>query len=606
MDDDDDFDDVFEYDEDLEKAIQNIESQGVIAETPATLDIEDLPMIRLSPFAQFRKKGFLSVSDLVGTVWCEVQYDYRLRTLPYLPPNQRPAVITSTKGKEIVVDQIKVEGKEKVLRRGEKIHKRLEREIHPLEIRVTAETREDVWGLRFLNMLSALEALITLGKCRELPVVGFLNGIMVMGIIDEITREVLPEVASSATARKQSLRQTSISDHFLSMKPKAGVERIRTHKLYVTDSKTRANGTLPRESDTLAGRLQVMMYKELLDAILLSGHSEGSTSSLLPSENAFSFKAVFEHLGLDDQVAFSEGFTTQSQPIIEGNGLRFGCREAKRLDDMAAVWQHYVEQLGLGTPVAASAKGEKKNDVANNFGRTENVLALVYRRAGPLKKYGNAKDGRSDKRRSKRKRKGEDSEPALVLSTPDEDERLLQRAIAESLKQPSTDTPIPILEPPESQDLSCPASPTHDGGTYWFQKGSSSDEREEEELAWAVEMSLGGTDRMTGTTEETTLMISQSTQPTSLPDSGGNKEEVPEKPGTTSGSIIGKHKFTHSPSLLVNHLDSVLKFWMGERDPLGVKVEDASRCAWCEFEEDCEWRMKKAEEAMKKRKGGGA
>lgn len=36
---------------------------------------------------------------------------------------------------------------------------------------------------RFLNMLSALEALITLGKCRELPVVGFVGDVLIMGII---------------------------------------------------------------------------------------------------------------------------------------------------------------------------------------------------------------------------------------------------------------------------------------------------------------------------------------------------------------------------------------------------------------------------------------
>lgn len=42
-------------------------------------DIEDLgpgiPAPGLAPFDEFRRKGFLSVSDLVGTVWCEVQYD---------------------------------------------------------------------------------------------------------------------------------------------------------------------------------------------------------------------------------------------------------------------------------------------------------------------------------------------------------------------------------------------------------------------------------------------------------------------------------------------------------------------------------------------------
>jgi exonuclease V len=32
-------------------------------------------------------------------------------------------------------------------------------------------------------MLSSLEALLTLGKCRELPVVGFIKEYMVVGVI---------------------------------------------------------------------------------------------------------------------------------------------------------------------------------------------------------------------------------------------------------------------------------------------------------------------------------------------------------------------------------------------------------------------------------------
>ncbi len=47
------------------------------AGSTAAVDIEDLVLdespITHSPFEQFRKKGWLSVSDLVGTVWCEVQ-----------------------------------------------------------------------------------------------------------------------------------------------------------------------------------------------------------------------------------------------------------------------------------------------------------------------------------------------------------------------------------------------------------------------------------------------------------------------------------------------------------------------------------------------------
>ena len=41
----------------------------------------------------------------------------------------------------------------------------------------------EVLEFRFLNMLASLEALMTLGKCRELPVVGFVRGYMVVGVI---------------------------------------------------------------------------------------------------------------------------------------------------------------------------------------------------------------------------------------------------------------------------------------------------------------------------------------------------------------------------------------------------------------------------------------
>ena len=91
--------------------------------------------------------------------------DSRLRTLPYLPASQRPAVIRSDKGKEIAVDKIKVEDKEKILRRGEVsqiswfiiqrqsqmlqvIHKRLEREIHPEEVVILPSNEEEKWGLK--------------------------------------------------------------------------------------------------------------------------------------------------------------------------------------------------------------------------------------------------------------------------------------------------------------------------------------------------------------------------------------------------------------------------------------------------------------------------
>ncbi len=57
--------------------------------------------------------------------------------------------------------------------------------MFPLEMRIAQLT------CRFLNMLSSLEALLTLGKCREMPVAGFVGGVLVMGIIVSLHKRPL-------------------------------------------------------------------------------------------------------------------------------------------------------------------------------------------------------------------------------------------------------------------------------------------------------------------------------------------------------------------------------------------------------------------------------
>jgi exonuclease V len=146
-----DYGDEIEYTDEFEAILQAAESRpkasepaqdecipGVLPAGDDLMDIEELPLA--SPFERFRRRGTLSVSDLVGTVWCEVQVcppvgsadssmtstywrvctdSSRLRTLPYLAPSLRPAVIVSDKGKEIAVNKVKEEGREKIVRRGQ-------------------------------------------------------------------------------------------------------------------------------------------------------------------------------------------------------------------------------------------------------------------------------------------------------------------------------------------------------------------------------------------------------------------------------------------------------------------------------------------------------
>lgn len=59
---------------------------------------------RLDLFSTFRPAGSLSVSDLVGPVWCEVKFDYNLRWgRRWERVEQKPEVLVTSKGKRIEV-----------------------------------------------------------------------------------------------------------------------------------------------------------------------------------------------------------------------------------------------------------------------------------------------------------------------------------------------------------------------------------------------------------------------------------------------------------------------------------------------------------------------
>lgn len=53
------------------------------------------------------------------------------------------------------------------------------------------------------------------------------------------------------------------------------------------------------------------------------------------------------------------------------------------------------------------------------------------------------------------------------------------------------------------------------------------------------------------------------------------------------------------------HLQDLLvrsePFWLGTREPIGVDIEDAYKCQWCDYNEICAWREEKANEFSRKK-----
>lgn len=557
-------------------------------------------------------------------------------------------------------------------------------------------------------MLASLEALLTLGKCRELPVVGFIRGYMIVGVIvseygadgtahikyvsrafqDEITRQPLISYSkrkqtagisqptkpkkksskqgrSSPTSKEDSADQPKASPQktlfafYLPLRSKTNspprISHERTHMLYVSDSKTRAGGTMPKEENSVSGKMQLMLYKEMLDGMVVEGlrqhaveqrvkqKAEGesedevqivdmradddvicveeshkaaeSEANTVPVEESrssydrtssttmdrFRWQDLFEHLSLDPDEPFTESFLEQSRPLIQGNDLSASVATAATLQDMTSCWAEYVAKLGLGTIDPAQSEGQieealQKETGGRRIGRSEKLLTLVYRRIGKTKKKtrgqrsqaeeSSRKPGRG-KRRKREKVSGEnDAEmdstvieldsPLDVTPSRDvevENERLLQLAIAESLVPPipshagtlvkqgtqedadakmDNDEPLPAsLVPPEVYQA-----------------------HQQRELSPLVE-----------TPEQVRVDDSQKESQAAGADDSSAKPVEEE-----DGSIIGSHRFAYSSSLLSEHIDRILQFWTGGRDPVGVSIENTTRCGWCEFEEGCEWR----------------
>lgn len=329
---------------------------------------------------------------------------------------------------------------------------------------------------------------------------------------------------------------------------------------------------MPRESDTAAGQLQVMLYKELLDAMLQpTAASSGDSPSL--TGVSMSFPRVFQHLALNADQTFSDSFRAQSEPIITGNKLRYGIGDAKCLTEMVRVWEQYVDLLGLGTP----------SKTTEQDGKTDEQLELVYRRA--------------DKKKDKGKRKRHRDPPVLETitaikddgtSNDEDDDKMLQLAIQRSLQPPS---PIPETIAPEIVAASFISPPVTVPMT------EQEREKEEDAIAWEIEMSYRTNGGIEHEGEPVIVRASQEVSKGFADDNDDNKDvdrvQSPKrglKPAKKSGDIIGKHRFKHDPKALGRHLEKVMGYWQGIRMPEGVGIDNTRRCGWCEFEEGCEWR----------------
>ncbi|ESK81819.1 hypothetical protein Moror_16761 [Moniliophthora roreri MCA 2997] len=78
--------------------------------------------------------------------------------------------------------------------------------------------------------------------------------------------------------------------------------------------------------------------------------------------------------------------------------------------------------------------------------------------------------------------------------------------------------------------------------------------------------------------------------------------EATEDENDFDASIVGNKDFKYDAKFLDAHVQDVLDYWEGRREPRGVTIEQSGRCFTCEYREGCEWREQKALEDMERRR----
>ncbi|RDY13825.1 Exonuclease V, chloroplastic, partial [Mucuna pruriens] len=214
-------------------------------------DMEDLPPTRKkkstlsdSFLIRFRNKRGLSVTDLTSTEWCSKQMEFSL-LLGGRKVNQ-------------------------AMRAGIARHAKLEQEVIK-RVEVKVKSQEDYWALKFLNFINGVNQLLFEGLTRELPIIGFAEDILLVGVIDEI-RMPLAE---------------------------------NDHNPILIDTKTRARDSLPAEPQRRNGRLQLMCYKYLWDSLVADD---------FPSKQFFTYFGLNPQHNLceDLKVTSADGFSAST------------------------------------------------------------------------------------------------------------------------------------------------------------------------------------------------------------------------------------------------------------------------------------------------------
>ncbi|OCH95731.1 hypothetical protein OBBRIDRAFT_830676 [Obba rivulosa] len=636
----------------LEIVLEGSSNISHFIKAPPGQDISAKPWAgpKRSPYDLFRrKKGRLSVSDVVGLAWCEVQFDYGLRQGRSKKLKERPKEFVTASGKTIAVDQTAAAINDRITKKGQAVHKTLEREIRPEEVEVELATLEEEWALKLVKMLACLQDLVQLGYCREMPVFGVLYGQVISGIIDELVRIPAPEPAaqsppednpastSEATGSKRSSpstpskskskksrksspqSQSEITSFFASTAltaasgehvpadvtpqlpetppaktiflpdppQQSNTQQIYPFTLHLSDTKTRRGGTIPSDEDTLPSRLQLMLYRRLLSNILAPAPSIGANQVDKPLD----FDAFWLQVGVDPVKSFSKLFMAQTGLMFDA--VEYADHDHASLNNLNALvtaWRHSVDALGVN--------GVDKT-LTLRYRAQPHHRRRTYHHTGPLlsdeEKLATAKATETGFNAGVGAFDGRDRGLAQALGGSLESGSWAAYTLESAGQLPSEDLQLQwALQ--NSFERTASAVPEdrlpinmEEAGRILLEDPESEAIRDETGIASAPP------------DESAPIMATDETQAVTPSEDDSASDTAEERVMTVEeleveAHVIGMKEFVADDAFLDEYLASALQYWYGQRPPRGVDIAFTRRCMSCEYREGCEWREQKAEE----------
>ncbi|XP_027718188.1 exonuclease V isoform X2 [Vombatus ursinus] len=246
--------------------------------------------------------GCLWVSDLSTQSWCEQQMVYR-KERPGFPSAEKAAVLDA----------------------GASIHLARELELHDL-VNIHTSTKEDAWAVKLLNVLSMVPVLQSGGTIREFPVFGEIEGVFLVGVIDEL--------------------------HYTSK-----------GELELTELKTRKRAAMPLAAQKEKDRFQVSLYKCIFDAMVwgqvtsasLVHHMKLSPEMLLGPQ-------VHSH-------ARQGGFTVMSfGDLLELTFLSLSLSDLPVIDALKIEYSHQETGTVLGTEMVVFEEKQVRDKLRHHLG----------------------------------------------------------------------------------------------------------------------------------------------------------------------------------------------------------------------------------------------